>query len=182
VPTSPSRVTAVTDDVHELTVALVGSPGEVVTLHFADAAKDVAAPPAADTRELVEANRTYNAHPHSYCDDGKGPSGHVHAYTSNTDSLEQCQQHCDALSCTCFDYKQKHVPLLSASGETMYRCRVSTVATSLTQSGGGYTAYLPYVPPVPPPPPPAQLKTVSVVCKIGKSGTATASMPGRTCE
>ena len=98
--------------------------------------------------------------------------------TSNTDSLAQCQSHCDALSCTCFDYKPTGQASTGGTGigGDMDRCRVSRIKTVLTPSSIGYTAYMPVIPP---PPPPPQLKTTSVTCVIGASGSATASMSSR---
>ena len=177
VPTASQRIVSVDDAAAGLTVGIVGSPGEVVTLHFANAAKL-----GAEQASRPAAARNYTTHARSYCDDGK-PGSHTHAYESDSDSFEQCAAHCDRLSCGCFDYKTKHDGEGGRQGgEHMYRCRVDTVPTTLTHSGGGYSAYTPPPPPpVPPPPPPPQLATVSVRCEIGHSGSAKASVPAGTC-
>ena len=158
-----------------MTVSIIGEAGEAVELHFANAAAEhaddgagVPATAAAAAPMALEAT-SYAEHRHAYCDDGRAPSQHQHAYQGQNDTFAQCKAHCDALGCTCFDYKGAEAEA-GAGRETMYRCRVSTVATTLTASGAGYNAFTAIAPP--PPPLPPQLKHFSVKCTIGASGTA----------
>lgn len=216
VPASASRVSYVKEA--GTVVGIVGEPNEVVVLTFAvvaneaNEANEANAAKAKSEKVRKQAKlpmpqeprlprvqvqvASYTAHPKSYCDDGRPPTQHQHAYVSNTDTLEQCQHHCTAVKCTCFDFKQRKLygnavaarvdsvdAASSIAGETMWACRVSTDATTLTPSAGGYTAYTLVPPPAPPPPPPpAQLRTASVTCTVGPTGVAVAHLDTTTVQ
>ena len=190
VPASASRVSYVKGA--GTVVGIVGAPNEVVVLHFAVARKHEGAGeggPAANNNHASSAHdASYTAHPKSYCDDGREPGQHQHAYVSNTDTIAECQQHCTSLNCTCFDFKDHKAQdgrqqQQGVTGEIMYACRVNTIATSLSKSNGGYSAYTLVLPPAPPPPPPPpQLKTAAVSCTVGSNGVAEAHLDTGTMQ
>jgi hypothetical protein len=167
VPVAENRVQSVQVEAGQLVVVIAGTEGEEVKLYFADTT-------AVATSATTE--KKYSMHKNAYCDDHKGDGHHVHAYVSDTDTLDQCRAVCDDMdACTCFDYKEGG---MSESGDKLYKCRVDNVTVVLTSSKTGYSAYQPIVPP---PPRPPQLKTSSVKCTIGASGKAIARMPAGTC-
>jgi hypothetical protein len=169
IPVAANRVQSVEVAAGQLEVTIVGTVGEEVELFFADTTTAV-------TAAAATTGKQYSTHPDSYCDDHKGDGKHTHAYTSDTDTLEQCRAVCDKLdACTCFDYQSKQGP---NADEKLYKCRVENATVGLAHSGAGYSAYEPITPA---PPAPPQLKTKSVNCTIGSSGKATARMPAGTC-
>ena len=172
VPVAANRVESVQLAAGQLKVGIVGTAGEEVELFFADAT--TAAAPVATM------GKKYSQHPDAYCDDHKGDKQHVHAYTSETDTLDECRAVCDSMeACQCFDYNAKEVGSSAFDAkDVLYKCRVDNVTTWITRSSTSYTAYQPITPP---PPRPPQLKTKSVKCTIGASGKATARMPAGTC-
>ena len=170
VPVATNRVESVQVVNGQLTTVIVGTTGEEVVLYFADATSTAVS-------AGIVAGKNYSFHPDAYCDDHKGDGNHVHAYVSDTDTLQQCKAVCDNMdACTCFDYNAK---VSSNADEKLFKCRVDNITTVVTHSSTGYSAYQPIIPP---PPPPPQLTTKSVKCTIGADGKATARMPAGTCK
>jgi len=133
VPVAAGRVEEVTETSDRLAVLIRGEPGEMVELFFADARGTQAGAEVPDS--------VYVAHEGKYCDDGRASGEHVYAYTSDTDSLEQCRLRCGKVGCSCFDYRS--AGLRGDTGEHLWKCRVSIGIESLTASGAGYAAYTP---------------------------------------
>ena len=165
VPTSSARLVSAESSATSSEVTIVGAVGESVTLTWANAAGSTEAAAAGE-------NRRYVKHVHEYCDNGTGHE--TPAYSSNTDTLTECQTKCDVLACTCFDYNENEKS--SDDTDALDRCRVSTIDTTLTSSSTGYDAFTPIAPP---PPRPAQLATASVTCIIGASGNAIATLSSK---
>ena len=105
VPASASRVSYVKEA--GTVIGIVGEPKEVVVLHFAAVANEANEATATNPTKAEKVQKqaklpmppvqrlprvralaqvaSYTAHPKSYCDDGRPPTQHQHAYVSNTE-------------------------------------------------------------------------------------------------